>query len=210
MSNQTERFWQQRAVDSKESIRWTGSGLLDEDVFVISEELRNLNTQGANWLDVGSGSGDLQSALKGRFGFCLATDAEPKMAKFYEEIDRTAFLCLPFQDLRGSGKFDLVTAFGLVTCLDQAQESILYSALSEFTIKGTVIVKNQVTDGEPITVKGFSEALSADYSGWYPNIDEQKRGLEKYFGNVDIHKYPVETRQHKNSFHVAFICKNSL
>lgn len=208
MKDAVKTFWEKKASEASSSIRWTGPEMLRVDSGIIQGVMNELNSAArSTWLDIGSGSGDLQRALGGGYAFCLATDAEPGMSKFYGNLDRTAFLALPFDEITGVGSFDLVTAFGLVTCLNQELEQKLYGVLADFTQKGSVIVKNQVTSGNPKTVSKFSPELKAEYFGWYPNVEEQQKELKKYFSSVNVEKYPRELNPHPDSFHAAFICR---
>lgn len=208
MKEIVQKFWERKASECSSSIRWTGPEMLSVDSGIIHGVINDLNSGAEiNWLDIGSGSGDLQRALGDTYGFCLATDAEPGMSKFYANLERTAFLALPFDQISGVGSFDLVTAFGLVTYLNQELAQKLYGVLADFTQKGSVIVKNQVTSEDPKTVSKFSPELQAEYFGWYPNVEEQKNELKKYFRSVKIEEYPQKLNSHADSFHAAFICK---
>lgn len=208
MSKKVVDFWKAQAIQSETSIRWTPLEMLFTDKKIL-EGIINAweRSNPINWLDVGAGSGDLQKALLGKFGFCLATDAEQTMIKFFEGISNVAFLPSGLEALKGVGDFGLVTAFGLVTYLEQEEEEELYLTLSRYTVNGTVVVKNQVTEGKSKRVETFSEQFQMEYFGRYPNLEEQKARLEKQFGEVKVLEYPDELNIHLDTRHVAFVCK---
>lgn len=203
MNSIVDDFWKKVSGEAEDSIRWTPKEMLEEDKNVITTAM---NSSGWSWLDIGAGSGDLQKSLQDNFGFCLAVDAEPQMSKFFTRLRKVSFLPLSVAEIDGTGDFDLVTAFGLVTCLTELEEKDLYRRISHMTKFGKVIVKNQVAFGKAKVVEHFSENLGTEYFGRYPNFEKQGDLLSEYFEVIDLHRYPDALNKHADTFHAAFVC----
>ncbi len=177
--------------------------MLDFDVSVVQRLMAD--RPNFTWIDLGCGSGELQRRVSPRYGFALGIDAEPGMAKFWPPDSRSWFLCSPIEGLTLSARVDLVTAFGLVTCLSpESEEALLKLARN---VSGRFILKHQVSRASEFVVDGYSKDLGTHYWGRYPSFDSQLKFLKTVWPSVKVVRYPDFLNRHANSFHAAFVCE---
>ncbi|HEY0258750.1 MAG TPA: class I SAM-dependent methyltransferase [Lacisediminihabitans sp.] len=197
-----KEFWRKRALTGH--TRWTGDGMLAFDQAL----LRPLVGDDTRILDLGSGFGELSRSICGPGDSLVAVDQEPGMAAGFEGDDRFAFVHSSVVDYVPEGRFDLVLLFGVITHLTEEEEEAVYSVIvSALATAGVAVIKNQCSDGADLTVDTYSEALGASYVGRYPSVESQRSRLARRFGSVEIVEYPPELKMHRNSSHVAFVCR---
>ena len=199
-----QKFYQTITATADASIRWTSSSMLESDVQVILEAMASHSN--FTWLDIGCGSGDLQRRLVGRWSFTVGVDAEPTMSKFWPVGPASVFVATPGTELGFAASVDLVTAFGLFTCIDLDEETKLLEKACSWS--STAVFKHQVAHEQEKIVSGFSEALKSEYWARYPSCEDQIHRLSKFWGSVEMVRYPDEFNLHSDTFHAAFICRN--
>jgi len=200
-------FWKKRVRESSGNLRWTSQEMTMQDVRLLNscEVTKRMFT----WADIGCGTGELQTHFLQRYSFCVGIDAEPEMSSHFLRNERNIFLESNIKNLNLDGTFDLVTAFGLITCLSAEDEILLYKKMSHLTKTGVAVVKNQCSVGKEKIVDKFSAKLESHYWARYPMLEQQKTSLESYFSKVKIEKYPDNLQEHEDTFHVAFICSHN-
>ncbi|MCW2667005.1 MAG: Methyltransferase domain protein [Frankiales bacterium] len=194
-------FWADKAREA--SNRWTSPDLLAYELSLLAPL-----AQGArSVLDLGSGHGDLSRRLCPPGTRLVAVDWEPGFATAYTEPEH-AFVQSLVTDFRTDERFDLVLLFGVVTCLELAEELQVYGALAAHVGPGGVaVVKNQCSTGREFAVDTHSEALATRYSGRYPSDEEQQARLQAVFADIEVIHYPDQFNPWPNSRHLAFVCR---
>jgi cyclopropane fatty-acyl-phospholipid synthase-like methyltransferase len=194
-------FWGVKAGES--SSRWTEPKLLDWEIELLSNQL---DKEGAI-LDLGSGSGDLSRALAGGNQKLVAVDFESGFSRHFTS-DNHAFIESEVDKYLTRESFSLILLTGVVTYLTHKKESSVYANVrSMVSDDGLVFVKNQVSMGKEKIFHGFSESLSSEYWGRYPNIDEQRVLLESFFDSVHVVFYPDVFNKHEDTVHLGFFCR---
>src|SRR6185436_15932816 len=132
-------------------------------------------------LDLGSGHGELSRPLAGDCADLVAVDFAPAYARSFS-APRHRFEASGLDVFEPAERFDLVLLFGVVTSLDVDEEQRLYARMAQWvTDDGVAVVKNQCSRGEEFVRTGWSEALGTDYSGRYPNVEQQAVRLRRAF-----------------------------
>jgi cyclopropane fatty-acyl-phospholipid synthase-like methyltransferase len=175
------------------------------------EYLTPLVPAGATLLDLGSGFGELSKAVTPADGRLIAVDSEPGMAAGFAGDARFTFETADVAGYHPAFTADVILLYGVVTHLTVEEEEAVYDTMRR-TLRhdGLAVVKNQCSDAEGFQVDTHSEALGTRYVGRYPSIAEQTSRLSLRFGSVEARPYPAELRQHPNSAHVAFYCREPL
>jgi cyclopropane fatty-acyl-phospholipid synthase-like methyltransferase len=201
-----QEFWRLRAQE--EDSRWTSKLYLDFEINTVKQLHQNKSSM--RILDLGSGSGSLSRHLTNQRDKLTAIDFEPSFQRFFLNENRFNFIHGKVDQFISKEKYDLILLFGVVTHLNESEESATYKNMAYMLgDSGVVVVKNQCSDSEEFIFNGFSRDLGVNYSARYPNINEQKNRLQKYFANVEILMYPEWSKKYPNSSHFMFICKNS-
>lgn len=159
-------------------------------------------------LDLGSGHGELSRPLCNAVGARLvAVDFAPAYGRSFTG-SREVFVAASVTEFATRERFALVLLFGVVTSLDEADESPLYATMARSLEQGGVaVVKNQCARDEGFVTSGYSEQLGSDYSGRYPAASDQQARLLETFASVERHDYPERFNPWPNSAHVAFVCR---
>lgn len=198
-------FYQTITATADVSIRWTSSLMLESDAKVILQAVAS--HPGFTWLDIGCGSGDLQRHLAGRWSFAVGVDAEPTMSRFWPVGPASEFAATPSTELEFAASVDLLTGFGLFTCINVAEEiELLEKACGWSSI---TIFMHQVAHEKEKVVSGYSEALKSEYWARYPSCEDQVHRLSKFWESVEMVRYPDELNLHPDTFHAAFVCRNN-
>jgi choline kinase/SAM-dependent methyltransferase len=194
-------FWASKSLEERN--RWTSDAMLAHESALLGE----LVPAPRSILDLGSGHGELSRPLAGDVADLLAVDFAPAYARSFTG-PRHTFQAGGLDAFESAAQFHLVLLFGVVTSLDATQEQWLYERMSRWVADdGVAVVKNQCAIGEEFVMTGWSEALGADYSGRYPNVDEQADRLRRAFETVEVLPYPRHLNSWETSVHVAFVCR---
>lgn len=195
-------FWTRKSLES--STRWTPKATLDFELGY----LRDVTRRPRSVLDLGSGHGELSRPLAEQWGARLvAVDFAPAYARSFTS-PRERFVEAGATEFDTSERFDLALLFGIVTCLDEADEPALYAKVARWVSSGGVaVVKNQCAHGEGFVVTGYSEQLRSEYSGRYPNVSDQHGRLLEAFSVVDRIDYPQHFNPWVDCAHFAFVCR---
>ena len=197
-------FWAQKSLENRN--RWTSDAMLAHEHAMI----RELVPEPRSILDLGSGHGELSRPLAGETADLVAVDFAPAYARSFTG-PRHRFMSGGLDAFNPGERFDLVLLFGVVTSLDTGEEEQLYERMASWlTEDGVAVVKNQCSIGEEFVKTGWSEALAAEYSGRYPNVDEQVTRLRRSFATVDVVPYPKDLNTWETSMHVAFVCRGRI
>lgn len=194
-------FWAQKSQEERN--RWTSDAMLAHERALLAR----IAPAPRSILDLGSGHGELSRPLAGDAADLLAVDFAPAYARSFTG-PRHRFQAASLDAFEPGEAFDLVLLFGVVTSLDAADEERLYRRMAAWlTDDGVAVVKNQCSVGEEFVKTGFSEALGADYSGRYPNVEQQADRLRRAFATVEVVPYPDHLNVWETSAHVAFVCR---
>jgi SAM-dependent methyltransferase len=200
--NVLRAFWERMA--QKTDNRWTPSNMFDWEVSVMSELAPDVQSI----LDLGSGHGKLSRQLLKDGGRLLAVDWIDKYKDAFEEPNQQ-FVCSGLTSFDTDEQFDLVLLFGVVTCLEEAEERKMYENMDRHLKPGGhAVVKNQCSNKDEFVVNGYSEDLGSQYSARYPAIEEQKASLGEHFSNIETIRYPAEFNRWDNSSHILFFVSN--
>lgn len=199
-----QQFYANRAATMDSSIRWTHPAMLAFDSSVVLRAAAELSR--FSWIDVGCGSGDLQRSLVNHYAFAVGIDAEAGMAKFWPIGPNSMFIPSSGGDVELAASVDLVTGFGLITCLEIDEELKLLAKARQWSQRA--VFKHQVAHSEEIHFSGFSEHLQSNYWARYPSVRGQEERLKDFWDDVEIVRYPAELNQHADTFHAAFICRS--
>jgi hypothetical protein len=194
-------FWDAKSQEARN--RWTSEGML------VYEQrlLREIAPTPHAILDLGSGHGELSRPLAGEAADLVAVDFAPAYARSFTG-SRHRFEACGLDAFEPDERFDLVLLFGVVTSLEPDDEARLYERMATWiTDDGVAVVKNQCSIGAEFVKTGWSDALGADYSGRYPNVEEQARRLRRAFAAVEVVPYPAHLNTWETSAHVAFVCR---
>jgi len=194
-------FWAQKSQEQRN--RWTSDAMLAHEQALLSE----LAPAPRTILDLGSGHGELSRPLAGDTADLVAVDFAPAYARSFNG-PRHRFEATGLDAFEPTERFDLILLFGVVTSIEADDEERLYERMAGWlTDDGVAVVKNQCSNGEEFVRTGFSEALGADYSGRYPNLEEQADRLRRAFASVEVRPYPAHLNRWETSSHVAFVCR---
>lgn len=194
-------FWAQKSQEERN--RWTSDAMLAHERALLAE----VAPAPCSILDLGSGHGELSRPLAGETADLLAVDFAPAYARSFTG-PRHRFEAVGLDAFEPDAAFDLVLLFGVVTSLDATEEQRLYERMAQWlSDDGVAVVKNQCSVGEEFVKTGWSEALGAEYSGRYPNVEEQASRLRRAFATVEVMPYPSHLNVWETSAHVAFVCR---
>jgi SAM-dependent methyltransferase len=194
-------FWAQKSLEERN--RWTSEAMLAHEQALLGE----LVPAPRSILDLGSGHGELSRPLAGETADLLAVDFAPAYARSFTGPNHR-FEAGGLEAFESERRFDLVLLFGVVTSLDVAEEQRLYERMARWlTDDGVAVVKNQCSTGDEFVKTGWSEALGADWSGRYPNVEQQADRLRRAFATVEVIPYPSHLNTWETSAHVAFVCR---
>jgi SAM-dependent methyltransferase len=195
-------FWAQKSQEERN--RWTSDAMLAHEQALLAE----VAPAPRAILDLGSGHGELSRPLAGDTADLVAVDFAPAYARAFTG-SKHRFHAEGLDSFEPNGSFDLILLFGVVTSLDAAQEQRLYERMARWlTDDGVAVVKNQCSNGVEFVKTGWSEALAAEYSGRYPNVEEQAERLRRAFARVDVLPYPAHLNTWETSAHIAFVCRD--
>ena len=193
-------FWHERASDPDN--RWTSDDMLAFELSFL-EPLIGPND---HILDLGAGHGRLSRQLAGNRSL-TAVDWEPTFAAAFTGPEQE-FVESRVQDYRPSRRYPIVLLFGVVTYLEEKDESAVYDLLSRATDQsGVAVVKNQVGRHDEVVVGGHSDRLGQPYSGRYPARDSQEQALRERFADVSVVEYPEVFNPWPDTEHIAFVCR---
>lgn len=198
-----KNFWAKKSQEPRN--RWTKAEMLTYELAT----LRQITPVPRSILDLGSGSGHLSRPLAGSNAKLTAVDFAPAYAKSFNG-ENHEFVACPLDEFETEKTFDLILLFGVVTFLDEKDEIRIAEKIRGWLAAGgTAVVKNQCALGEEFVRTGWSDVLQAEYSGRYPNVEEQAARLRRFFYPVKVLRYPAEFNVWPDSIHVAFLCSGT-
>lgn len=201
--NVIDMFWKKRSAEGKG--RWTDESLLSYELGWISEHA----PPNAQILDLGSGPGELSCKLLTTGSQLTLVDKYPDFLKLAPIAPNIRQVCCDVLEFDDTKQYDLILIFGVVTHLTEIEESLIYQKAAKLLgHNGTLIIKNQVSNGEEKTVSGYSPSLKQNYCGRYPGLDQQNQQLNRIFSNTMTIQYPDQFNPWPDTKHIAFVCKN--
>lgn len=195
-----DTFWKKRAAEGKG--RWTDNALLQYEYGWLSQYA----PPGARILDLGSGPAELSTRLLTEEGSLTLVDKYEDFLKHAPVGHNIRHVCANVLDFADTESYDLTLLFGVVTHLEENEETQIYqNAAKLMQPGGALVVKNQVSPTTEKLVEGYSSNLKHDYCGRYPGLFEQHERIGHYFKQVDIVRYPKHFNPWPDTLHVAFI-----
>ncbi len=200
-----DAFWKKRSAEGKG--RWTDDALLRYEL----DWLASHTPTDARILDLGSGPGELSSRLLPASGRLTLVEKYPDFLKLAPVAQNIRHVCCDVLSFDDAEHYDLILVFGVITHLTEDEEKLIYhKAENLLNPGGTLIVKNQVSNGEEKFVSGYSASLQQDYCGRYPGLEQQLGRLRNIFRYVEMIHYPDCFNPWPDTQHVAFVCKHIL
>jgi len=163
-------------------------------------------------LDLGAGTGLLVNHLIGKFKHIHAVEKYESFSKF---IARDPSVTVTDEDVLAfetAGKYDIVTAFGLLNFFSEEEAKRLFRKVHDFSApNGMAIIKHQMGVNDTVVVNGFSEELQQPYYSEYRHVTREKDLLLwagfTHVEVVDI--YPAEYNRWPNTHFYALVCTKS-
>jgi cyclopropane fatty-acyl-phospholipid synthase-like methyltransferase len=211
MSNKQIHDYYEKLASKIQSPIETRNKAKDFSKFDIEFVLRYADSD-KSVLDLGAGTGLLVNHLIGKFKHIHAVEKYENFSKF---ITRHPTVTVTDEDVIAfdtAGKYDIVTAFGLLNFFSEEEAKRLFRKMYDFSMpNGMAIVKHQMGVNETVVVNGYSEELQQPYYSEYRHVAREKDLLlQAGFAHVEVVDiYPAEYNRWPNTHFYALVCTKS-
>ena len=167
--------------------------------------------QNASLLDLGSGTGLIVNKIYNQIAKIVAVEPFQKFSNYIIKAPNIEIINKTFDQFDTDEQFDLITSFGVLFYFNKEEATQIYKKYYKNLKKnGALIVKNQFSVKETVTIAGYSEELKQDYFAQYRYLKEEIELLKECgYQNVESFDiYPPECNRWENTHFYALVARS--
>lgn len=159
--------------------------------------------------DFGSGSGLIINKIADKFGKIVCVEPFREFSRFIEKKDNVEIINSFIDDFNHPGKFDIISAFGLMQYFSREEAQAIYHKFNSLLKdNGLLLMKQQFGLGQTITVDNYSEELGKKYFSQYRTMTEESEMLSNAGFSLILKSdiYPEKFQRWPNTRFFALVC----